>query len=54
MKTYQGRIEIVETENTRIEKEVLIKAREYCKKNGLKLTWFVSRAIEKELKEKNK
>ncbi|KKM26480.1 hypothetical protein LCGC14_1584430, partial [marine sediment metagenome] len=37
-------------ESVRIEKEVLIKAREYCKKNGIKLTWFVSRAIEDYIK----
>ena len=42
----------MKTESVRIEKEVLIKAREYCKNRGLKLTWLVSRAIEKALQEK--
>ena len=37
------------TENVRIEKEVLEKARDYCKKNGITLTWFVSRAVESAL-----
>ena len=37
------------TENVRIEKEVLEKAREYCKKNGITLTWLISRAVEKDL-----
>ena len=44
MKTYQ----------VRIEKEILEKARKYCKKKGLKLTWLVSRAIEKDLENKEK
>ena len=43
-----------ETFNVRIETVLLEKMRKYCSKNGVKLTWFVSRAIEKELKEKNK
>jgi len=43
METYQARIELA----------VLKKAREYCKKNGIKLSWFISRAVEKDLKEKN-
>ncbi len=41
------------TENVRIEKEVLEKAREYCKKNGITLTWFISRAVEKDLNDIN-
>ena len=41
------------TENVRIEKEVLERAREYCKKNGLKLTWLISRAVEKDLNDIN-
>ena len=37
------------TENVRIEKEVLERAREYCKKNGITLTWLISRAVEHDL-----
>jgi len=43
----------VKTDNVRIEKEVLERAREYCKKNGLKLTWLISRAVEKDLNDIN-
>ena len=43
-----------ETESVKIEKETLDKVRNYCKRNGLKLTWFVSKSIEKELKNKEK
>ncbi len=43
----------VETENVRIEKEVLERAREYCKKNGITLTWLISRAVEKDLNDIN-
>lgn len=39
----------MQTESVRVETKPLEKAREYCTKNGIKLTWFVSRAIEKEL-----
>ena len=40
---------MVTTESVKIEKEILNKVREHCKNNGLKLTFFISRAIEKEL-----
>ena len=42
----------MKTESVRIEKEVLIKAREYCKENGIRLTWLVSRGIETYLERK--
>lgn len=35
-----------ETESVKIEKDVLNKVRKYCKINGLKLTWFISRGME--------
>ncbi len=41
----------MQTYQVRIEPEVLKKARDHCIKNGMKLTWFVSRAIEKELRD---
>ena len=44
----------MKTESVRVEQIILEKARKYCEQNGIKLTWFVSRAIEKEVKEKNK
>ena len=53
MKTYNGKIKIVKTENVRIEKEVFEKARKYCKKNGIILTWLISRAVEKDLNDIN-
>ena len=37
------------TENVRIEKEVLERARKYCKKNGVTLMWLISRAVEHDL-----
>ncbi len=49
MKTYNGKTDNIKTDNVRIEKEVLDKAREYCKKNGIILTWLISRAVEKDL-----
>ena len=39
----------MQTYQVRIEPDILKKARDHCIKNGLKLTWFVSKAIEKEL-----
>ena len=41
------------TENVRIEKVILERARKYCKKNGIILTWFISRAVEKDLNDIN-
>ena len=43
----------VKTDNVRIEKEVLERVREYCKKNGITLTWLISRAVEKDLNDIN-
>ena len=40
---------MITRESVKIEKDVLDKTRKYCKNNGLKLTFFISRAIEKEL-----
>ena len=53
MKTYNGKIEEVKTGNVRIEREVLARARKYCKKNGIILTWLISRAVEKDLNDIN-
>lgn len=40
----------METESGKVEKKVLQGAREYCRENGLKLTWFISRAIEEKVR----
>jgi len=42
------------TELTRVEKEVLDKARKHCKKNGLVLSWFISNALKIQLKKEKK
>lgn len=44
---------MITTESVKIEKKTLDRVRKYCKINGLKLTWFISKTIEKELKEKS-
>ncbi len=45
---------MVTTESVKIEKETLDKVRKYCKINGLKLTFFISKTIKKELENKEK
>ena len=53
MKINNGKMDNVKTDNVRIEREVLERAREYCKKNGIILTWLISRAVEKDLNDIN-
>ena len=39
----------METESVKIEKQILDKLRPFCTKNGIILSWFVSRAVEEKL-----
>lgn len=42
-------ITYMETELTKLEKQVLTEAREYCKKHGLVLYKYLSKGIRKQL-----
>ena len=44
----------METESVKVEKKVLQGVREFCRENGLKITWFISRAIEEKVRDERK
>ena len=41
-------------ESVRVEKEVLDKARKHCEKNGIVLSWYVSKALKNQLSKEKK